>query len=190
MNIMEHKQKGFTPLEIAHSHGQNLVHKKTLEQRKSLTGFTLIELLVVIAVIGMLASIVLVSLGPVRAKARDARRQADIRQISTAMELEFNQQNGTYTVLAFDAGGRLTSTVIGTAINPIPTDPGGGADTVCPVTTAGEMAAGGYCGVANASPNNNKYCVFARLSTSTFFAASETGVKTLSTAPTTLATCK
>jgi len=50
-------------------------------------GFTLIELLVVIAVIGMLASIVLVSLGPVRKKGRDARRMSDIRQIGTAMEM-------------------------------------------------------------------------------------------------------
>lgn len=54
-------------------------------------GFTLIELLVVIAVIGMLASIVLVSLGPARGKARDARRLSDLKQIQLALELYYDK---------------------------------------------------------------------------------------------------
>lgn len=56
-------------------------------------GFTLIELLVVIAIIGMLSSVVLASLNTARGNARDARRQQDLKQIQTALELYYNVNN-------------------------------------------------------------------------------------------------
>jgi prepilin-type N-terminal cleavage/methylation domain-containing protein len=60
-------------------------------------GFTLVELLVVIAIIGLLASIVLVSLNSARRKARDAKRKSDLEQIVLVMELYYDTYN-TYII--------------------------------------------------------------------------------------------
>lgn len=62
---------------------------------KSQRGFTLIELLVVIAIIGLLSSVVLASLNSARAKSRDARRRADLKQLQLALELYYDS-NGSY----------------------------------------------------------------------------------------------
>jgi len=60
---------------------------------KNKKGFTLIELLVVISIIGLLASVILISLNSARAKARDAKRIGDLRQLSTALEFYFDQNS-------------------------------------------------------------------------------------------------
>lgn len=56
-------------------------------------GFTLIELLVVIAIIGLLSTIIMVSLNQARAKAKDVRRKSDIRQIMMAWAAYYNDNN-------------------------------------------------------------------------------------------------
>ncbi len=59
-------------------------------------GFTLIELLVVIAIIGILASIVLVSLNSARQKGYDTQVKSDVSQLRNAMEICYDNNNGSY----------------------------------------------------------------------------------------------
>ncbi len=61
---------------------------------KDKKGFTLIELLVVVAIIAVLAAISVVALNNARARARDSKRLADIKQIQTALELYYLDQDG------------------------------------------------------------------------------------------------
>lgn len=76
---------------------------------KNKRAFTLIELLVVIAIIGLLATISVLALQNARAKSRDAKRVADMKQVSTALELFFNDNNRYPTVAEWNTG-RIYST--------------------------------------------------------------------------------
>ena len=88
---------------------------------KNKKGFTLIELLVVIAIIALLSTIAVVSLGNARQKARDTKRIADIKQMQTALELEYNNAGTGYVVNA--SASPVILTAIGTSMTSVPTAP-------------------------------------------------------------------
>lgn len=121
-----------------------------MSSRKYASGFTLIELLVVIAIIGILASIVLASLSSARAKGRDARRVADLKQLQVAMELYYSS-NGHYPIAAAAAtaynvgdgtNGLNAKGLTSSYIASIPNDPSGSTQYYY---WAGDTTGSSYC---------------------------------------------
>jgi general secretion pathway protein G len=66
---------------------------------KKKNGFSLLELLVVILVILILATISVLAINSQKAKARDAKRISDIRQIQTALEF-YKSDEGEYPIIS------------------------------------------------------------------------------------------
>jgi prepilin-type N-terminal cleavage/methylation domain-containing protein len=95
------------------------------KQMKNKQGFTLIELLVVVAIIGLLASVIVVSLGNARQKSRDARRLTDIQQIKSGLDIYFTSGGGypsTATWTAAQSAGTGMSCSATPALNKVPQD--------------------------------------------------------------------
>jgi len=94
--------------------------------------FTLIELLVVIAIIGLLSTLSILALNQARARARDAKRIADVKQIQTALELYYNSEGDYPETVDIVTGDPIedSSNNIYLAAVPAPPTPVDGSD--CP----------------------------------------------------------
>jgi prepilin-type N-terminal cleavage/methylation domain-containing protein len=69
-----------------------------IQIKKRDKGFTIVELLIVIVVIGILALLVITTYSGIQAKARNAKRQSDIKAVQTQLEA-FYSQNSYYPSL-------------------------------------------------------------------------------------------
>ena len=109
--------------------------------KKNQKGFTLIELLVVIAIIGLLASIVMVSLNSARGKARDTRRLGDMKSIQLALAMYYDK-NGAYPVSDYQGCGGWDAPGDGDFIHYLVTDGELSAD---PKDPSSNYDCGNYC---------------------------------------------
>jgi len=112
-----------------------------------------------------LTAIIFGSLAEARDKTRDARRESDIRQISLAMEMYYDED-------ARYVQSDKIPTAIGNYLNPMPQDPGNG-----PCSS--------YQWISNLN-DSNQYCAWACFENGGYFAASEKGSKKLDQFPTNL----
>ena len=87
-------------------------------------GFSLIELMVVISIIGFIASVILLGVANARQKARDAKRVADMRLVSTLLENYFNSNRLYPTQSSPALMSSVLSTPLGVAMGnaPYPAD--------------------------------------------------------------------
>lgn len=87
-------------------------------------GFTMIELLVVISIIGVLATLVMVSFTSSQKQAKDTQRKSDLRQYSTALEGFANKSGGLYPARNNPVGVLAATDLCGDlAISTCPEDP-------------------------------------------------------------------
>ncbi|QQS69260.1 prepilin-type N-terminal cleavage/methylation domain-containing protein [Candidatus Saccharibacteria bacterium] len=78
---------------------------------KSKKGFTIVELLIVIVVIGILATLVIVTFTGIQQKGRNSQRQTDVKAIQSQVEAFF-AQHGFYPTLADLQSATFVSTYL------------------------------------------------------------------------------
>jgi len=123
----------------------------SLKKRQS--GFTIVELLIVIIVIGILATLVIVTFTGIQQKARNNQRQTDVAAVASHVEA-FNAQNGYYPSLADLQSATFLSTSLKGLDPESLVDPKGGAVAAAASATAYGYVADGCTNTTVTSATN------------------------------------
>lgn len=122
----------------------------------------------------------LTSIAPSRSKSRDARRQADMRQLVSAQEMYYGEFHQYFPAQAMPMA-------IGIYLTSVPVDPGGGVVISCDSSNPAFI----YCALDNTG-DPQKFCYYAKLENvknQTYFTASHVGNFKRAMPPRTLEEC-
>jgi prepilin-type N-terminal cleavage/methylation domain-containing protein len=147
-------------------------------------GFTLIELLVVIAIIGILASVVLISLQSARKKGNDSRVISDVQQIRTQAEAVYDGSN--YNA-AMTVNNNAVTNGAGLVASGVPlqlyTDASSNGGVLFAKTTAGNVTAYAIYGALPSTNNASYFCIGSDGSTKQSTATVISNANLLTTSP-------
>ena len=147
-------------------------------------GFTLIELLVVIAIIGILASVVLISLQSARKKGNDSRVISDVQQIRTQAEAVYDGSN--YNA-AMTVNNNAITNGSGLVASGVPlqlyTDAASNGGVLFAKTTAGNVTAYAIYGALPSTNNLSYFCIGSDGSTKQSTATVISNANLLTTSP-------
>ncbi|HKK08675.1 MAG TPA: prepilin-type N-terminal cleavage/methylation domain-containing protein [Gemmatimonadota bacterium] len=122
--------------------------KNTANRLSGSEGFTLIELLIVVVIIGILAAIAIPQFASTKEKAFDAAAKSDVRNLQTAEEAYFadNQAYTDVTIAGAPSGG--TQALGGATFHASPN-----------VAITASAATNGYTITASHTSSSNGYCI-------------------------------
>lgn len=137
---------------------------------KKYKGFTLIELLVVIAVIGILASVIMVTVASARNKGKDAAVMQSMREFEKLLQFEYND-NGSYANLQLPATTFFSAEdcSLGFTSSSYASE----AQAICAQIV--KNSSGGAFTIGSVDPTAQKYSIYTSLNTPIYLGGWPTG---------------